>query len=96
MKKTISIYDFRKEFEDFNRYDKFSYDGYEALFDYLEDVNEDYEIDVIELCCDFEEFQNFEEYKSEYKNEDISSIEELEKYTIVIKIDDESFIIQNY
>jgi len=58
MKKTIVLCEFQNAF-DAIRPDNFSYEGLEVLFEYLEDcerdTGEEYELDVIALCCDFSE-----------------------------------------
>ena len=57
MKQTVGFCDFVDAFRAFNRYDQFGYDGLRVLFDYLEsleeDLDEDLELDVIALCCDY-------------------------------------------
>ena len=58
MKTTVNIYTFREAFNRMGRGDQFSYEGLELLFDYLEELEhceEEYELDVIALCCDFAE-----------------------------------------
>ena len=59
MYQTISIYDFQDAFRKTGREDQFSYDGKKMLFDYLEaledDTGEKVELDVIALCCEYEE-----------------------------------------
>lgn len=59
MKTTITFCDFCDAFRNFDRQDTFSYDGKKALFDYLEEVEQDtgeeIELDVIALCCDYDE-----------------------------------------
>ena len=59
MKTTISVYDFRQAFHDYDRGNQFSYKGlgvlYEALERFAEDTGEEIELDVIALCCDFAE-----------------------------------------
>jgi hypothetical protein len=56
MKTTVNLYDFRREFAQC-RPDNFSYEGLALLFDYIEDLErdsgEDYELDVIGLCCEW-------------------------------------------
>lgn len=58
MKTTVNLYEFRQAFQNI-RPNNFSYEGLEVLFDYLEecenDLGEEYELDVIALCCDFSE-----------------------------------------
>jgi hypothetical protein len=58
MKTTVNIHTFREEFNRMGRGNQFTYDGLEVLFDYLEELEhceEEYELDVIGLCCDFAE-----------------------------------------
>lgn len=59
MKTTVNRYDFKRAFADAGRKDQFSYDGLKALFEYLEqleqDTGEELELDVIALCCDYSE-----------------------------------------
>ena len=55
MIQTLSLYDFREAFHRANRANQFSYAGLEALFDYLEEVDPSYDLDVIGLCCDYSE-----------------------------------------
>lgn len=59
MKTTVSRYDFERTFADAGRKDQFSYEGLKALFEYLEQYEEDtgqeIELDVIALCCDYSE-----------------------------------------
>ena len=56
MKQTISnASQFRDAFRAAGRQDQFSYEALGLLFDYLEDVHPDYELDVIGLCCDYAE-----------------------------------------
>lgn len=55
MKQTINFQDFRDAFRRMDRQDNFSYEGQRVLFDYLEDIDPDWELDVIALCCEFTE-----------------------------------------
>lgn len=58
MKQSVNIYTFREAFNRMGRGNNFSYEGLELLFDYLEELEhceEEYELDVIGLCCDFAE-----------------------------------------
>jgi len=58
MKTTVDFYDFKRSFEAI-RPDNFSREGLSALWDYLEQYEEDcgteLELDVIAICCDFSE-----------------------------------------
>jgi len=46
---------FRQLFSDYGRGRQFSYDALGLLFDWFEEVDPDYEVDVIGICCDFSE-----------------------------------------
>ena len=102
MYRTINQYEFRKAFKDMNR-DYYSYEGYEALYDFLEEIcssdEKGFELDVIGICGDFTEYEDLEEFQSEYYDDvagdKFKTIEEIEEETIVIRIEDsDSFIIQ--
>ena len=58
----------------FNRYDRgeqFSYHSLCALFEYLNDEEfDDYELDVIGVCCEFAEFNDAEELQEAYGDDD--------------------------
>ena len=59
MHQSINAYQFLDAFVQMGRKDQFSYDGFGILFDYLEQVEdatgESIELDVIALCCDYNE-----------------------------------------
>lgn len=59
MKITVTEAMFKNAFVKMNRADNFSSAGLSALFEYCEeretDLGEEYELDVIALCCDFSE-----------------------------------------
>lgn len=54
-----SVYQFREAFRLAGREEQFSYEGLEVLFDYLEEYSdcteEPIELDVIALCCEYNE-----------------------------------------
>lgn len=97
MKQTINKYEFSDAFVKMNRENNFSYEGRDALFNFLEEyeeaTGEEMELDIIALCCDFTEYADIEEFQRDY-GEEYETIEDIEQRTIVIPIDDESFIIQ--
>ena len=59
MYQKINFDDFVTAFRNHGRQDQFSYDALHMLFDYLEqledDTNDALELDVIALCCEYEE-----------------------------------------
>ena len=65
MKQTINGYDFIEAFKRANRSNNFSHEGLCALFEYLEnmeqDTGEEMALDVIAICCDFSEYDTANE-----------------------------------
>jgi len=96
---TISQYDFVDAFKRL-RPNNFSYEGLLALFDWFEELedqgNEQMELDVIAICCDFSEYHDLKEFQNDYGDE-YESLEDIENNTLLIKIEDEEgFIIQQF
>ena len=58
MKQTVTRSDFIDAFRNAGREDNFSYEGLCALYDWLEELGEEYELDVIALCCEFSEYSS--------------------------------------
>ena len=55
MKQTVNFYQFVQAFREMDR-NNFSHDGLRILYDYLEDDDfNEYDLDVIELCCNYTE-----------------------------------------
>lgn len=52
---------FSDEFYRCGRGKQFSYEALGALYEYLEDLGDDYELDVVGLCCDFNEVRSDDE-----------------------------------
>ena len=94
MKQTVNFNDFCDAFRDMGRNENFSYKGKRALFDYLEetesDTGEEVELDVIGLCCEYNE----DTIENILQNYDIGSIEELEEKTSVIMVNDTHALYQ--
>ena len=61
MIQTVSLSSFRDAFQRADRASHFSYEGLRHLFDYLEEADSEYELDVIELCCSYGE-ETFEDF----------------------------------
>lgn len=108
MHKQINFYDFERAFVDMGRENQFTYEGKKALFDHLEEYEEStdnrIELDVIALCCDFQEFESLEDFKCQYGDE-YQTFEDIEYNTMLIPVNIDysskganikSFIIQNF
>jgi len=89
MKENVNFSRFCDRFRSMDRDNNFSYAGKQALFDYLEELEEgtgeEIELDVIALCCEYTEYENIEEMKKEY--DDIEDMDDLRDRTFVIEFD---------
>jgi len=108
MHKQINFYDFERAFVNMGRENQFTYEGKKALFEHLEEYEEStghkIELDVIAICCDFQEFESLEDFKCQYGDE-YETFEDIEYHTFVIPVNVDysskganikSFIIQNF
>lgn len=105
MKQTIdTTSQFAGAFKAAGRENQFSRDGLDALFNYLEESDPGYELDVIELCCEREEYSEAadgaclygwqrEDDLSEEDNE-ASALAFLQERTTVIEFDGGVLIAQ--
>ncbi len=70
MYQNVNWHNFQDSFQNMGRGDQFSYEGLRALFDYIEQLEEDMgeqiELDVIALCCEYREIEEDEEQYKEY------------------------------
>lgn len=86
---TVNFYQFQQAFIDAGRRDQFSYEGLEILFNYLDELSDDIgqpiELDVISLCCDYEESHYSD--VADYCGIDLSESEgdESEEFEIVLE-----------
>lgn len=95
--KELDFYDFKREFEEYDRVEKFSLAGLSALYDliteYAEDSGEPFKLDVIGLCCDFTEYDTIEEALEDYGMEDL---EELERNTTIKELRNNGLLVLNF
>lgn len=84
--------DLRREFQDMGRGSSFSDSGFDALFDLLDNLGEDFELDVIAVDCDFSE----DDLEDVLENYNLESFEELSHNTIAVLLDNGNVLYQNY
>lgn len=79
----VSLYRFEQAFREHGRQDSFSYDGLKALFEYLEELEDDtgeqIELDVVAICGDFTEYEDIEDYNDQNGTE-YEDREEVDNY----------------
>ena len=81
--------------------DNFSYGGRVALFEYLEEleqeIGEEIDFDPVAIRCDFTEYPSLADFWNDYDRYEYQCIEDIEDNTSVIYIpDSEAFIIQQF
>lgn len=78
---------FIQAFVAFDRVANFELDGLQALFSYLEELEteagEQYALDVIALCCDFQRFESIQDYNAQYGTE-YTSADDVEEIACTI------------
>lgn len=103
MKQSINFYEFERAFVEHGRGNQFSYEGLKTLFhmleEYEESTEEEIELDVIALCCEFTEYNSFKELTEAYdciKYEDGGCSESLDYYTWYSKTENNGFIVRDF
>ena len=103
MIKTITEFDFVNSFDDVNRSNNFTVAGRKALFEMLEELSPDMELDPIAICCEFTEYASLEEWKQDYEyvaededEEDDYALDYLRDQTLVLELGNGGIIIQAY
>lgn len=98
MKTIVTEYDFLNAFSNYGRENQFSYHGKLALFNYLNEYEQqtgmEIELDIIAICCDFCEYDDINEIKEYYPN--IRNEKHLKDFTEVIYTKEDKIIIQNF
>jgi hypothetical protein len=99
MKQTVNETDFLDAFRAYGRADQFSRAGLIALFDYLEEIDgegeEELELDVIGLCCDYSEYLTALEAAKEYGYEvDAAFTEEETEADALTWLNDRTTVIE--
>ena len=103
MKEYVNEHTFRDRFMRSDNYkNNFSYEGLHALFEYIEqvedDIGEEFEFDMVGICCDYTEYDNIEDFNADYSNDDkVYTMDDIREETVVIEIPDtERFIIGEF
>ena len=96
MYSTVNKNDFRDAFRRCDRDGQFSYCALGAIFDYIEeseqDLGQEAELDPIGICCDFAEMSDLEDFNEQY-GLNCKTLEEVQDHTQVIPVDDVGFVV---
>ena len=88
---TLTKSQFSDAFYKSGRGEQFSYEARNLIYDYLDEL-ENYELDVIGICCEFAEYENLEEFQNDY-GEEYNSIESIEEATTVLRNSDNNLFV---
>ena len=90
--KTIdTVSELQNEFISYDR-DYYTYEGYQAILDYFEDFGDTYELDVIAICCDFNE-STIEDIRNDYNiDDDTEVIDYLNDNTYAVETVDDNIL----
>ena len=88
----ITFSDFVQAFSDRGRGDQFSVDALRLIYDYLDEMDHDTELDVIALCCEFAE-SSVDELAEEHDIETDDVRDHLDQSTTVLgETDDDALV----
>jgi hypothetical protein len=94
MKQNINFHAFQDAFRHCDRHEQFTYTAQRALFDYLEelenDLGEEIELDVIALCCEYAESTDCE-FRESYPDEDPEDCEH-----VIAKLDNGHWLYRQF
>ena len=89
----LNVHQFRDAFYKMGRGEQFSYEALSELYDYFDDMCEDYELDVIAICCDFAEYESIEKFKEDYSLE-CETWDDVSNETLVLELENGGAVIQ--
>lgn len=93
--KELDKYDLQREFQSYDR-DYYSLDGYQAILDMFEELGGTQELDVIAICCDFNE-EDEKEIKNNYGLDEDDNLERyLNNNTFAVKLDNGNYLYQTF
>ena len=98
--KTLNQNEFINEFGNSGQYaNNFTTEGLKALYGYLSEL-ENLELDVIAICCEYAEYESFDELIADYSINGTSTIystlESIENMTTVLETDSGGYVIQQF
>ena len=106
MKEYVNEHTFRDRFTRSDTYkNQFSYEGLHALFEYFEeledDCGEEFEFDMIAICCEYTEYDRLEDFAHDYSSNRHNwlkaTMDRIREETVVIEIPNtERFIIREF
>lgn len=83
--KKYDLYDFKREFEKYDKGNNFSEEAFEELFEYYDNSGEIYELDVIQICSFWTEYESLEDFAKFYmKESELKGINKTERESAIL------------
>lgn len=103
MKQSVTFYQFCDAFSETYK-NNFTYEGKKALFEYLEqyeeETGEEIELDPVSLCCEYTEYESLKEFQEAYDvdgGKTYETLDDIRDNTQIIEIEGtERFIVLDF
>lgn len=91
--KSLNENEFINEFVTAGHYaNNFSKEGLKNLYGYLYEISDYLELDVIAICCEWSEYDSFDELIADYSQ--YTTLESIENETTVLELDSGGYIVR--
>ena len=94
MKITLNKKNFIEQVRQHYRWKQFSYEAWEQIFEWEDEMGSDVEYDPVEFCCTYAEYDSFEKLKEDYSN--INTFDDLEGKTWVANLPEGRVLIRQF
>lgn len=96
MKRTMTVADFISHFQALGRGGQFTIEALVAIYDYFTELEistgSEIKSDPIAICCEWTEYEDMDEFREDYGN-DYEDIEDVEKWTTVLRLSGDGFVM---
>mgnify|MGYP003123045718 FL=1 len=94
MKITLNKKNFIEQVRQHYRWKQFSYEAWEQIFEWEDEMGSDVEYDPVAFCCTYAEYESFEKLKNDYNN--IETFDDLEGKTWVANLPKGRVLIRQF
>ena len=94
MKITLNKKNFIEQVRQHYRWKQFSYEAWEQIFEWEDEMGSDVEYDPEAFCCTYAEYDSFEKLKNDYNN--IETFDDLEGKTWVANLPEGRVLIRQF
>tara|TARA_R100001015_G_scaffold17865_1_gene10211 strand:- start:673 stop:957 length:285 start_codon:yes stop_codon:yes gene_type:complete len=94
MKITLNKKNFIEQVRQHYRWKQFSYEAWEQIFEWEDEMGSDVEYDPVAFCCTYAEYDSFEKLKEDYSN--INTFDDLEGKTWVANLPEGRVLIRQF